>query len=113
MRTTPPLFDVIFALWPNDVDLASDMDVARHCARQWMYRGYVPMEHWPRLMELCAQKGKRVAMGDLTEALVAQKGAPARSFAALEPILAAERLRQDRLRKRRQRRTGDDAAVAA
>lgn len=84
MNTSSPLFDLIFALWPNDVEMAADMRVRRHCARRWIARGKIPMAHWPRLTNLCAKKFDReITHESLVAATLARRGAADRRVGTL------------------------------
>lgn len=80
----PPLFDLIFGLWDSDVDMARDMGVTRHCARQWIARGCIPMAHWPRLTNVCATKFDHpVSYASLVAARLARQGEPSRKVRSL------------------------------
>jgi hypothetical protein len=79
MTSQSSLFAKIFALWPTDIELASDMGVPRSRARQWMAREYVSPWYWPRLTDLAHQRfGRRFTYRQLVEATAAQRGPGAR-----------------------------------
>ena len=50
--------------------VASEMDVPHHTFAAWKYRGGIPVEHWPRFMDLCAKRGLKVTSDDLVAAHV-------------------------------------------
>ncbi len=79
-----PLFDLIFGLWDSDVDMACDMGVTRHCVRQWISRGVIPMRHWPRLTHLCdIQFDHPISYASLVAAKLARQGQPDRKVREL------------------------------
>ena len=84
MNSSSPLFDLIFALWPNDVEMAADMRVSRHCARRWIARGKIPMAYWPWLTNVCTVKfGRQITHESLVEATLARRGADDRRVGKL------------------------------
>lgn len=75
MPSQTSTFTKLFALWPSDIELASDMGVPRSRARQWIARDYISPWYWPRLTDLALTRfGRRFTYRQLVEATAARRG---------------------------------------
>lgn len=58
-------FDDVLALWEKPKALSDDLRVPYVNAQAMKNRGSIGVDHWPRLIELLAEKGYTVTTDDL------------------------------------------------
>lgn len=59
----------LLAHWNDDHDLAADMDVAYHRARDWRRRNSIPASMWMKFILVCKKKGlSDITLEDLAKA---------------------------------------------
>lgn len=57
IQETPSTISGLIDMWPSIAEFAADLDVGYEAAKQMRRRNSVAVEHWPRLMEACRQRG--------------------------------------------------------
>lgn len=65
MSKTPTTFDELLALWDSPKALSVDLNVPYINAQAMKRRKSVGVDHWPRLIELAAERGVRLTADDL------------------------------------------------
>lgn len=55
----------LIARWPSDRDFTDDLGVRPQEAVIWRYRGYIPTDQWPSLLEAAGARGIGVTLAEL------------------------------------------------
>lgn len=77
-------FDDVLALWASPKALSDDLRIPYVNAQAMKNRGSIAVDHWPRLIELLAERGYAVTADDLLKmrAALREPGEPAKASAA-------------------------------